>query len=83
MYLRHFRWVGLLAGLSLLIGCAAAPASAPEVTGAARLKVDKESVDLGDRKVGQPVSVSFEITNVGDQPLRFTQLPYIEVKEGC
>lgn len=83
MYLRHFRWVGLLAGLSLLIGCAAAPAFTPEVIGAAKLKVDKESVDLGDRKVGQPVSVSFEITNVGDQPLRFTQLPYIEVKEGC
>jgi len=83
MYLRHFRWVGLLAGLSLLIGCAVAPAFTPEVIGAAKLKVDKESVDLGDRKVGQPVSVSFEITNVGDQPLRFTQLPYIEVKKGC
>jgi hypothetical protein len=29
------------------------------------------------------VSVSFEVTNVGDQPLIFTQPPDIEVAEGC
>jgi hypothetical protein len=81
--MRHYRWGVWLAGLILLIGCAAAPAFAPEVTGAPKLKVDKESVNLGDRKVGQLVSASFEITNVGDQPLRFTEAPYIEVAAGC
>ena len=81
--MRHFRWGVWLAGLILLIGCAAAPAFTPEVTGAPKLKVDKESVNLGDRKVGQLVSTSFEITNVGDQPLRFTEAPYIEVAAGC
>ena len=81
--MRHFRWGVWLAGLILLIGCAAAPAFTPEVTGAPKLKVDKESVNLGDRKVGQLVSASFEITNVGDQPLRFTEAPYIEVAAGC
>jgi hypothetical protein len=83
MLQRRFRWGVWLAGLILLIGCAAAPVSKPEVAGAPRLKVDKESIDLGDRKVGQLVSASFEITNVGDQPLRFTEAPYIEVAAGC
>lgn len=60
------------------------PASfTPEVTGGPSLKADKEKVDLGDIKLGQTVQVSFEIKNVGDQPLKFSKAPYIEVKEGC
>ncbi len=55
----------------------------PEVTGGPSLKADKEKVDLGDVKLGQTVQVSFEISNVGDKPLRFSKAPYIEVKEGC
>ena len=78
-----FRWGAWLIGLILLIGCVTAPAFAPEVTGAPRLKIDPESIDLGDRKVGQVVDVSFEITNVGDQLLRFTEAPFIEVAAGC
>ncbi len=59
------------------------PATAPQVSGAPRLAVDKEKIDLGDVKLGQTVSVSFELTNVGDQALQFTASPYVEVKEGC
>jgi hypothetical protein len=55
----------------------------PEVTGAPALKVDKEKVDLGNVKLGQTVSVSFDVTNIGDQPLRFEERPYVEVVEGC
>jgi hypothetical protein len=83
MHWHDFRRGAWLIGLILLIGCATAPAFAPEVTGAPRLKVDKESIDLGDRQVGHLVSAAFEITNVGDQPLRFTEAPYIEVAAGC
>lgn len=54
-----------------------------EVTGGPGLKVDKEKVDLGDMKLGSTAQVSFEITNVGDQPLLFSKAPYVEVKEGC
>jgi hypothetical protein len=54
-----------------------------EVTGSPALKADKEKVDLRDVKLGQPVEVSFQLTNVGDQTLRFTKEPYIEVVEGC
>lgn len=55
----------------------------PEVAGGPSLKVDKEVVDLGDVKLGTPVQVAFSITNVGDEPLRFSKTPYIEVREGC
>ena len=56
---------------------------APEVKGAPALKIDKEKVDLGNVKLGQTVSVSFDVTNVGDQPLRFKEKPFVEVVEGC
>ncbi len=54
-----------------------------EVTGAPALKADREKVDLGDVKLGKTVEVSFQLTNVGDQTLRFSEAPYIEVVEGC
>jgi hypothetical protein len=55
----------------------------PEVTGGPSLQAGKEKVDLGDIKLGNPVQVSFELKNTGDQPLQFSKAPYIEVKEGC
>jgi hypothetical protein len=54
-----------------------------DVHGAPSLKIDKEKVDLGDVQLGQTVKVSFSLTNVGDQPLRFSAQPYVEVVEGC
>ena len=57
--------------------------AAIEVNGSPSMKVDKEQVDLGDVKLGQTVEVTFQVTNVGDQPLRFEEQPYIEVVEGC
>jgi cell division septal protein FtsQ len=54
-----------------------------EVSGSPSLKVDKSEVDLGDIKLGRTVLVSFQLTNVGDQPLRFSKAPYVEVLEGC
>lgn len=57
--------------------------AAIEVTGAPSVKVDKEKIDFGDVKLGQPVEASFQVANVGDQALRFIERPYIEVKEGC
>jgi hypothetical protein len=60
-----------------------APNAAIEVAGAPSLKVDQEKIDLGDMKFNQPADVSFQLTNVGDQTLQFTEDPYIEVVEGC
>jgi hypothetical protein len=75
----------LLLGLTAFLfwrGGAASSAQI-EVSGAPRLKADKEKVDLGAVQLGQTVQVSFKIANVGDKPLRFTEDPYVEVVEGC
>jgi len=74
-----------LIGLALISGGANQSASTakPQVAGAPALQVDQEKFDLGNVPLGQTVSVKFEIANVGDQPLRFTQKPYVEVVEGC
>lgn len=74
----------VLIGVAVLSGNpAAAPKTTPQVSGSPALQVDKEKVDLGNVKLGQTVSVSFEITNVGDQPLTFHEAPYVEVAVGC
>ena len=85
-------WLALIiiAGVALivvaLIGSGSnstASATAPQVSGAPALRVDQEKIDLGDVPLGQTVSVKFEVANVGDQSLRFTEKPYVEVVEGC
>jgi uncharacterized protein (DUF58 family) len=59
-------------------------ATAPsDVNGAPRLKVDRAKVDLGDVRLGEWVEVKFTLTNVGDQPLRFSEEPYVELAAGC
>ncbi len=60
-----------------------APKAAVDVNGAPSLKVDKENVDLGKVKLGNTVDVAFTLTNVGDQPLKLSEAPYIEVVLGC
>jgi len=79
----------IIGGLLLIISAVFAfnqpskPKAKIEVTGLPSLRVDQEKEDLGNVKLGRTVEVSFELTNVGDQPLRFSEAPYIEVKEGC
>jgi hypothetical protein len=52
-------------------------------SGSPSLKADQEKVDLGDVKLGKSVSVTFQITNVGNKTLRFSKEPYIEIVKGC
>jgi hypothetical protein len=54
----------------------------PEASGG-HLKVDRDSVDLGNVPLGKTVQVAFTLTNTGDRTLKFTEAPYIDVKEGC
>lgn len=95
-HLRHHRkkktWpmIMLLAGGLLLVVAAFSLFKQPsepkvdiEVSGAPSLKVDQETVNLGDVKLGQTVQVKFKLMNVGDQTLRFSKAPYIEVMAGC
>src|SRR5690349_3407575 len=50
-----------------------------EIKGAPHLKVDTDTIDHGDVKLGTPVRDDIRVTNTGDQPLRFTEAPYIQV----
>lgn len=59
------------------------PGFTPEVNGAPSLNVDKEQVDFGDVPFNQFVTAEFKLTNVGDETLRFTGQPYVELKAGC
>lgn len=51
--------------------------------GAPKLVADPQEINFGDVKLGQPVLASFTLTNTGTATLRFSQEPYIEVREGC
>jgi hypothetical protein len=83
-------WGIIAAGVALIafvvIQMVSSNSTPPPVTsgaGGPALQVDKEKVDFGDVPLGQTVEVKFEVANVGDQPLRFTKKPYVEVIEGC
>jgi hypothetical protein len=73
----------VLIAVALISSRQATTPATPQVSGGPALQVDKEKVDLGDIPLGQTVNVSFELTNIGDQPLQFTKQPYIEVAAGC
>jgi hypothetical protein len=82
-------WVSL-AGLVLLLvaGLALRSVSSPskpdiEVQGNPKIKVDQQTIDHGEVKLGITISDVIRVTNVGDQTLRFSEAPYIEVLEGC
>lgn len=80
--------VALIGIAALLIfgsggGSTVDPSFTPEMTGQPALRADQERIDLGNVRLGQTVSASFQLTNVGDQPLFFTESPYVEVAAGC
>ena len=54
-----------------------------EVKGAPRLKIATDFIDHGQVKLGSLIRDDIRVTNVGDRPLRFTEAPYVEVREGC
>jgi hypothetical protein len=55
-----------------------------EVIGAPGIKVEQDIYNYGDVKLGEkPIRTVVRVTNVGDQTLRFTKAPYVEVLEGC
>lgn len=72
----------MIAGIALWASNRTAK-STPQVTGAPHLSVDKDSIDHGQVKLGTPIRDDIRVTNTGDQPLKFSEAPYIEVKEGC
>jgi hypothetical protein len=80
-------WLALAGMVILAAGVALAvkggSKSAPGVTGAPALAVDQQRIDYGEVKLGSVITTRVQVTNVGDQPLRFTDNPYVELVEGC
>lgn len=54
-----------------------------EVQGRPAVKVDQELIDYGYVKLNRNLTFEIKVTNVGDQTLRFSETPYVEVLEGC
>ena len=54
-----------------------------EVSGQPSLKVDQELIDYGEVKLNTNRTFDLQLTNVGDEDLRISETPYVEVKEGC
>ena len=54
-----------------------------EVQGRPVVKVDQELIDYGYKKWNTNLAFEIKVTNVGDQTLRFSEKPYVEVLEGC
>jgi len=80
----------LVAGAILLIrpgggssGGGTATLAPIQVQGQAAIRVDRQEINFGDVKLNVQKTFTITVTNVGDQPLRFTEAPYIEVVEGC
>ena len=55
----------------------------PEYTGGPRIALDQEVYDYGYVELNTVVTTDVEISNVGDQPLRITDTPQVQVLEGC
>lgn len=47
------------------------------------LAVDRESIDFGKVPLDVPVEATFQLSNIGDQPLQILNQPVAEVKQGC
>lgn len=76
----------LLGTVAVLAWRSAGQPASPGAGGAAgspSLKADRTRVDLGDVRLGETVSVSFELTNTGTGTLQFREAPWVEVVEGC
>ncbi len=54
-----------------------------QVKGEPRIKVEQDIIDHGDVKLMSTIQDNIRVTNIGDQPLRFSEAPYIKVLEGC
>lgn len=53
------------------------------VSGQPSLAVDQELIEYGDVKFNTPKTFAVTLTNIGDEPLKISDAPYVEVREGC
>lgn len=82
---KNFPWVFLAFGGILLIVAAFffARQGGGDGGGNPSITVDQQKIDYGDVKFGVNKTFAIKVTNTGDGTLRFKEVPYIEVLEGC
>lgn len=73
----------MIGGGVLLVAAALFVAFSNSGSGSPSLAVDQEVIDYGDVKFNDEKSFAIKVTNTGNGTLRFTEEPYIEVREGC
>jgi hypothetical protein len=73
----------LMIGGALIVTGGGGSTVAPKVTGAPAIEVAQSFYDLGDMRFNQTAQVSYQIKNLGDQPLRILETPHVQVIEGC
>ncbi|MBI4500487.1 MAG: hypothetical protein HY700_04935 [Gemmatimonadetes bacterium] len=75
--------VATIAALVLVVGVALVYVSWSSRRGGARLQVDREKIDLGDRVFGEPVRAAFIVTNVGTGTLTLKAPRIADALKGC
>ena len=73
----------VVAAVVVWAGNQSEPSFTPQVKGAPAISVEPAQIDMGAVKLGTPVKADFLVKNLGDEPLKFTEDPYIELVEGC
>lgn len=86
---RQFSWWLVVLGAAFLVaavwGLSSLNGSGNDGTGGGTpvIAVDQQVIDFGDVRLGTELTFTIKVTNLGDGNLRFTEVPYIEVLEGC
>lgn len=73
----------LIASAFLLTGKGPETDFVAKVKGRPAIEVNQQEYDYGDVRLGSTIKTSVTVTNVGDEPLRFSGRPYVELVEGC
>ncbi len=86
LYLAGGALLVVIIGVVLLatLGRGSSGSSSPtQVTGQPKLVVDRQQIDFGKVPLDIPVKATFQLSNVGDQPLQLLNQPVVEVEQGC
>ncbi len=68
---------------ALLVTRSGSPAGYTPQASGPRLRLAQDVYDYGYVKLDTVITTDVEIQNVGDEPLKISEVPVVEVREGC
>jgi hypothetical protein len=87
LYLAGGALLVIIIGIVLLLsnpGRGASGSGSPaQVTGQPKLALDREQINFGKVPLDKTVKATFQVSNIGDQPLQILGEPMVEVRAGC